>query len=67
MTHAPWTPRYREIERTLRARLATMRPGDRVPSDTELCAEFGVSRMTARSAVAQLAADGLIEIGRAHV
>ena len=37
-----------------------MQPGERVPSDTELCAEFGVSRMTARNAMQRLAEDGLI-------
>lgn len=60
MSQTTWLPRYREIEQALRSRVAALRPGDRVPSDTELCEEFGVSRMTARSAVAQLAAEGLI-------
>ena len=31
-----------------------------MPSDTELCAEFGVSRMTARNAMQRLAEDGLV-------
>ena len=35
-------------------------PGARLPSDAELCAEFGVSRMTARNAMQRLAEDGLI-------
>ena len=56
-----WTPRYRQIELALRARLATMRPGERLPSDADLCSEFGVSRMTARNAMQRLAADGLVE------
>ena len=34
-------------------------PGERLPSDAELCAEFGVSRMTARNAMQRLAEDGL--------
>jgi GntR family transcriptional regulator len=59
-THAE-APRYREIERALRARIASLRPGQRLPSDSDLCAEFGVSRMTARHAMQQLAEDGLIE------
>ena len=37
-----------------------LRPGERLPSDAELCAEFGVSRMTARNAMQRLAVDGLI-------
>ena len=35
-------PRYREIERVLRARIAMLRPGDPLPSDAELCDEFGL-------------------------
>ena len=53
-------PQYRQIERSLRERIAMLRPGERVPSDAELCAEFGVSRMTARNAMQRLAEDGLI-------
>ena len=53
-------PQYRQIERSLRARIASLPPGERVPSDAELCAEFGVSRMTARNAMQRLAEDGLI-------
>ena len=53
-------PRYREIEQALRARIASLRPGDALPSDADLCAEFGVSRMTAREAMHRLAEAGLI-------
>lgn len=53
-------PQYRQIEQALRERLATLLPGARLPSDAELCAEFGVSRMTARNAMQRLAEDGLI-------
>lgn len=57
----PWTPHYRRIELALRERVAAMRPGERLPSDADLCREFGVSRMTARQAMQRLAEDGLIE------
>jgi GntR family transcriptional regulator len=60
MTAATWLPHYRQIELALRARLATMAPGERLPSDEELCREFGVSRMTARNAMQRLADDGLV-------
>jgi len=60
MTDLAYAPRYREIEQTLRARIASMQPGHRLPSDADLCAEFGVSRMTARHAMAQLAEEGLV-------
>jgi GntR family transcriptional regulator len=53
-------PQYRQIEQALRARISSLPPGERVPSDAELCAEFGVSRMTARHAMQRLAEDGLI-------
>lgn len=56
-----WAPHYRRIELALRARLATMRPGERLPSDSDLCREFGVSRMTARNAMQRLADDGLVQ------
>jgi GntR family transcriptional regulator len=55
-----YLPRYREIEQSLRARIASLRPGDPIPSDAQLVAEFGVSRMTARAAVQLLADEGLI-------
>jgi DNA-binding GntR family transcriptional regulator len=55
-----YTPRYREIEQAIRQRLAKMAPGDALPSDAELCQEFGVSRMTARNAVHRLAQEGLV-------
>jgi GntR family transcriptional regulator len=60
VTEPSYQPQYRQIEQALRERIATLRPGDRLPSDTDLCAEFGVSRMTARNAMERLAADGLI-------
>ena len=58
---ASWTPQYRSIELALRARLPSMRPGDRLPSDTDLCRQFGVSRMTARNAMQRLVEDGLVQ------
>lgn len=60
MTAPTYAPRYREIEQALRARISELRPGQRLPSDADLCAEFGVSRMTARHAMAQLAEEGLV-------
>jgi GntR family transcriptional regulator len=55
-----YQPHYRQIEQALRLRIAGLRPGERLPSDAELCAEFGVSRMTARNAMQRLADEGLI-------
>jgi GntR family transcriptional regulator len=61
MDGSAWLPQYRQIELALRARLEAMPPGARLPSDDELCREFGVSRMTARNAMQRLAEDGLVQ------
>lgn len=55
-----FVPRYHEIEQALRERIARLQPDDPLPSDTQLCEEFGVSRMTARNAVARLAQEGVV-------
>ena len=53
-------PKYRHIEQALRDRMDALRPGDALPSDTQLCGMFGVSRMTARAAVQRLVEEGLV-------
>lgn len=53
-------PHWQRIEIALRARLRDLATGDRLPSDAELCREFGVSRMTARNAVSRLVDEGLV-------
>ncbi|MDP9495599.1 MAG: GntR family transcriptional regulator [Actinomycetota bacterium] len=53
--------RYEEIASDLRSLIAAAAPGDRLPSDAELCEKYGVSRMTARQAVQAVAADGLVD------
>ena len=58
--HVGSGPRYLEIAEYLRALVAKAEPGERLPSDAELCERFGVSRMTARHAMAQLAEEGLV-------
>ncbi|MDH5371582.1 MAG: GntR family transcriptional regulator [Acidimicrobiia bacterium] len=54
-------PRYREIADYLRELVAGAKPGERLPSEAELCDRFGVSRMTARQAVTMLANERLLE------
>jgi DNA-binding GntR family transcriptional regulator len=54
------TPRYVEIADYLRRLVAASRPGDRLPSEAELCERFGVSRMTVRQAVQVLANERLL-------
>lgn len=53
-------PRYLEIAGYLRDLVVEAHPGDRLPSDAELCERFGVSRMTARRAVGLLADEQLL-------
>lgn len=53
--------RYEQIADHLRALVAAGRPGDRLPSEAELCTQFAVSRMTARQAVQVVANEGLID------
>jgi GntR family transcriptional regulator len=55
-----FTPRYYEIEQSLRERVSQLEPDSPLPSESQLCEEFGVSRMTARAAVQRLVQDGLV-------
>ncbi|WP_121633869.1 FadR/GntR family transcriptional regulator [Tropicibacter alexandrii] len=51
------------VLRALRARIerGEFKPGDRLPSEAQLTAEFDVSRTVVREAIASLRADGLVE------
>jgi GntR family transcriptional regulator len=53
-------PKYFRIKRAVLERIAsgTWVPGAVIPSEVELCREFGVSRTTARKAVSDLAHEG---------
>lgn len=53
---------YAQLGRILRARIASGQypPGRKIPPLTELQNEFGLSSMTVRRAVKQLADDGLL-------
>ena len=55
-------PKFAAIANFARKKVGSgaWRPGDRVPSENELSDQFGVSRMTARRALDELALDGLI-------
>lgn len=55
-------PLAERLETILRGRIlvGTYAPGGRLPSESELAAEFGVSRATVRTVLARLAAQGLI-------
>jgi GntR family transcriptional regulator len=53
---------YSKITEDLRRRIldGRLKPGDRLPSETDLVREYGVSRWTVREALAVLTQDGLV-------
>ena len=55
-------PQYARIKEALRSEIAqgTLVPGDRVPSENQLAAQYSVSRMTARRALLELADNGVL-------
>jgi GntR family transcriptional regulator len=55
-------PVYKQIADILRAAITggELAPGDRIPSEADLMARYGVSRMTARAAVQILTIEGLV-------
>ena len=55
-------PLYRQVAGVLRERIETgfYRPGERIPTEFELCDEFGVSRISIRQALSELVHDGLL-------
>jgi GntR family transcriptional regulator len=54
------TVKYVAVREHLQRRIATMEPGDQLPTEPVLCQEYGVSRITLRRAVDDLIRDGLI-------
>lgn len=56
-------PPYKQLGDHLRKGIATgvYRVGQRLPSESELCRRYGVSRMTARRAIGELVGRGLAE------
>jgi GntR family phosphonate transport system transcriptional regulator len=63
---APRLPLWRQIHDTLAAEIAggRYRPGDRLPSEAQLSARFGVNRHTLRRGLAGLVDAGLIHVRR---
>ena len=56
------TPLYYQLEKVLRKRILSgkLKPDQAVPTEKELCHEFGVSRITVRQALLSLESDNLI-------
>jgi GntR family transcriptional regulator len=61
-------PRYRHIREALAAQIASgeLSPGDRLPTERALEAQFGAHRSVVRQGLAALARDGLIESQPRH-
>ena len=59
-------PPYHQLASILRQQIATgrFRPGDRIPSEAQLCEQYGVSPMTARRALTILLDEGLVTAAR---
>ncbi len=55
------SPAYEQVAQQLRAAIldGELQPGDELPAERELCAQFGVSRTTVREALRALQAQGL--------
>jgi GntR family transcriptional regulator len=55
-------PPHRQIAAWIRDKIDSgeLRPGQRIPSETDIMGEFGVARTTSRRAVAYLRNQGLI-------
>ena len=53
-------PKYYQLKSILRDRIAHLQAGDPVPSESELCQAFDVSRTTVRKALSDLAQEGLV-------
>ena len=62
MQRNAYMPRYAALADRLRRQIENgdLKPGDKVPSETQLCAENGVSRGTVVRAIEQLVGDGII-------
>jgi len=55
-------PLHIQVKEVLKDRIVrrTLKPGDLVPGDLQLCGQFAVSRTTVRQALAELAREGLV-------
>lgn len=58
----PSIPAYEQVKAFIKTRISagTWKPGDPVPSEAVLAAQFGVSRMTVNRALREMLADGLV-------
>jgi GntR family transcriptional regulator len=66
LTPSDPVPRYARLAQLLRQRIdkGIWKPGDRLPRLEDLMAEFDVARVTVRRAIALLAQEGRVRVGR---
>lgn len=59
---SPGIPVYLRIEQDIRALIdsGALKPGDRIPTEDELCDRYGVARMTVRHGLSRLVAAGTL-------
>ncbi len=55
-----FAPKYYWLKRILRERIAGLNPGDAIPSESELCQTYEISRTTVRKAIGDLIQEGLV-------
>jgi GntR family transcriptional regulator len=62
-TNESFIPVYFRLADDIKQRIVSgsLKPGDVVPSEAQLCSQYGISRMTARQGLRLLAEEGLIE------
>jgi GntR family transcriptional regulator len=53
-------PKHAQLRETLRAQIEALQPDQPIPSEHELCAQYDVSRITVRTALADLIHEGLL-------
>ncbi len=55
-----FAPKYFWLKRILRERIAQLNPGEAIPSESELCQAYAISRTTVRKAIGDLIQEGLV-------
>ena len=54
-------PKHQQLRNILTELVTSeLQPGDMLPSERQLCADYGVSRITVREALGQLVSEGLL-------
>lgn len=63
MVNSSKTYLYEQLKESLRAKIESQqyKAGDKIPPEAELCAQYGVSRITVRKAIADLVEEQLLE------